>query len=121
MALCAAARARSFTCRVSSRANCQTKRMASKRTGTSNAPQNANRYRRTEGLLTGRGRARGDCIRLIYDSWPAFAPLCPRERGVERSWLKRIAELWTGTLQLDGSWIVQADVTSDHIRDELMS
>ena len=34
---------------------------------------------------------------------------------------QRIAELWTGTLQLDGSWIVQADVTSDHIRDELMS
>jgi len=34
---------------------------------------------------------------------------------------RRIAELWAGTLQLDGSWIVQADGTSDHIRDELMS
>ena len=34
---------------------------------------------------------------------------------------QRIAELWTGTLQLDGSWILQADVTSDHIRDKLMS
>jgi hypothetical protein len=34
---------------------------------------------------------------------------------------KRISDLWTGTLQLDGVWIVQSDRTSDEIRDALMS
>ena len=33
---------------------------------------------------------------------------------------KRISDLWTGTLQLDGVWIVQSDRTSDEIRDALM-
>ena len=43
-------------------------------------------------------------------------------KGCREILAQRIAELWTGTLQLDGNWIVQADVTSsDHIRDELMS
>ena len=32
---------------------------------------------------------------------------------------QRIAQLWKGTLQLDGTWIVEADKTSDQIRDEL--
>jgi hypothetical protein len=32
---------------------------------------------------------------------------------------QRIARLWQGTLQLDGTWIVEADKTSDQIRDEL--
>jgi hypothetical protein len=32
---------------------------------------------------------------------------------------ERIARLWQGTLQLDGTWIVDADKTSDQIRDEL--
>ena len=34
---------------------------------------------------------------------------------------KRISDLWTGTLQLDGVWIVQSDRTSDEIRDALLS
>jgi hypothetical protein len=32
---------------------------------------------------------------------------------------QRIAQLWKGTLQLDGTWVVEADKTSDQIRDEL--
>jgi hypothetical protein len=32
---------------------------------------------------------------------------------------QRIARLWDGTLQLDATWIVEADKTSDEIRDEL--
>ena len=32
---------------------------------------------------------------------------------------QHIARLWKGTLQLDGTWIVKADKTSDQIRDEL--
>jgi hypothetical protein len=33
---------------------------------------------------------------------------------------RRILELWTGTIQLDGSWIVHSDSTADQIRDELL-
>ena len=34
---------------------------------------------------------------------------------------RRVAELWNGTLQFDGTWIIQAEMTSDQIRDELTS
>jgi hypothetical protein len=30
-----------------------------------------------------------------------------------------VTRLWNGTLQFDGTWIVEADTTSDQIRDEL--
>jgi hypothetical protein len=32
---------------------------------------------------------------------------------------ERIARRWNGTLQLDGTWIIDAQKTSDQIRDEL--
>jgi hypothetical protein len=34
---------------------------------------------------------------------------------------KRISDLWTGTLQLNGVWIVRSDRTSDVIREALLS
>ena len=33
---------------------------------------------------------------------------------------RRISELWDGTIELDGSWIIHSETTSDHIRDELL-
>ena len=58
---------------------------------------------------------------------PAFI-ICHYERGGSqraategRARLsERISELWGGTLQLDGTWIVHAASTSDQIRDELL-
>src|SRR3954453_15243121 len=44
-----------------------------------------------------------------------------REAGIRRGHRlsERIARRWKGTLQLDGTWIIDAQKTSDQIRDEL--
>jgi hypothetical protein len=56
---------------------------------------------------------------------PAYV-ICHVERhdtggaAVTRAFLtRRIAELWNGAFRFDATWIVQADKTSDEIRDEL--
>jgi hypothetical protein len=48
-----------------------------------------------------------------------------RQKGVVESearaqLARRISELWDGTLQLDGIWIVHSENTSDQMRDELL-
>jgi hypothetical protein len=43
----------------------------------------------------------------------------PRGHHTREELSQRITRLWNGTLQFDGTWIVEADTTSDQIRDEL--
>jgi hypothetical protein len=47
-------------------------------------------------------------------------PNSPKAIGTRAQLGKRISDLWTGTLHLDGAWIVHCESTSDEIRDELV-